>query len=82
MVKSLSESLSSMMPAEAVVEALIPELLSTAQELLAIAEQSADECSFEEEDELAFEDPLSPDEMRSFLDKYSETKNKRFRSII
>jgi hypothetical protein len=68
-----------MMPAEAVVEALIPELLSTAQELLAI---SADECSFEEEDELAFEDPLSPDEMRSFLDKYSETENKRFRSII
>jgi hypothetical protein len=71
-----------MMPAEAVVEALIPELLSTAQELLAIAEQSADECSFEEGDELAFEDPLSPDEMRSFLDKYSETENKRFRSII
>jgi len=79
MVKSLSESLSSMMPAEAVAEALIPELLSAAQELLEI---SADECSFEEGDELAFEDPLSPDEMRSFLDKYSETKNRRFRNII
>ncbi len=71
MVKSLSESLSSMMPAEAVVEALIPELLSAAQELLAI---SADAPNLEEEDEFLFEDLLSPDKMKRFLDKYSEAK--------
>jgi len=61
------------MPAEAVVEALIPELLSTAQELLATAEQkSKGYCMNVEEDDPLFEDLLSEDEMESLLDKYLE----------
>ena len=73
MAKSLSESLRRMMPAEAVVEALIPELLSTAQELLATAEQKSKGYSMNvEEDDPLFEDLLSEDEMESLLDEYSK----------
>ncbi len=61
------------MPAEAVAEALIPELLSAAQELLATAEQKSKGYSMNvEEDDLLFEDLIDEDEMNRLLDEYSE----------
>ena len=61
-----------MTPAEDVVEALMADLLSTGQEVLAIAEPSADAPNLEEGDDIMFEHLLSADERRIF-DKYSET---------
>jgi len=72
MVESQSEFLSRMTPAEDVVEAWMADLLSTAQEVLAIAEPSADAPNLEEGDDIMFEHLLSADERRIF-DKYSET---------
>ena len=72
MVRSLSESLRRMTPKKDVVEALTAELLSTAQELLAIAEPSADAPNLEEGDDIMFDHLLGADERRNF-DKYSET---------
>jgi hypothetical protein len=61
-----------MTPAEDVVEAWMADLLSTAQEVLAIAEPSADAPNLEEGDDIMFEHLLSADE-RTIFDKYSET---------
>jgi len=62
-----------MMPAEDVVEALTAELLSTAQELLAIAEQKSNGYNVNlEEDDPLFEDLIGEDEMNRLLDEYSE----------
>ena len=72
MVESQSEFLSRMTPAEDVVEALMADLLSTGQEVLAIAEPSADAPNLEEGDDIMFEHLLSADE-RTIFDKYSET---------
>ena len=72
MLKSLNESLRGITPTKDVVEALTAELLSTAQELLAIAEPSRDAPNLEEGDDIMFEHLLSADERRDF-DEYSET---------
>jgi len=72
MLKSLNESLRGITPTKDVVEALTAELLSTAQELLAIAEPSPDAPNLEEGDDIMFEHLLSADERRDF-DEYSET---------
>ena len=72
MLKSLNESLRGITPTKDVVEALTAELLSTAQELLAIAEPSPDAPNLEEGDDIMFEHLLRADERRDF-DEYSET---------